>query len=285
MKLILRKNDSATSLLLFIFNNYFSNTYKESLRLSSLLEILKVFDKNETAIRMSLSRAVKTGILTNSKQDNEVIYSLTNLGKESIERWNEGVQNFWKRYSLRNIPWDGKWHFINIDFSEDKDQKVEVSEKLLQLGFVIMNSNLWLCPFHLKDEIKVISKTYGLEAVIVEIIGEITMAKGINKFIEDVYDLDVLKLQYKEFVKIYSEKLMQTKELCKNDEFINSGKALILLQELGWNFHKITSEDAVLPMQLFPHWVGDEAVNIMNDFREILLPAAWKYLSQFEETI
>ncbi|HYE11294.1 MAG TPA: hypothetical protein VEF53_14050, partial [Patescibacteria group bacterium] len=113
MKLILRKNDSATSLLLFIYNNYFSKSQKDSLKLSSLLEIIKVFDKNETAIRMSLSRAVKAGILSKSRQGNEVIYSLTDVGRQSIDLWNEGVESFWKRFRLRNSSWDGKWYIVN----------------------------------------------------------------------------------------------------------------------------------------------------------------------------
>jgi phenylacetic acid degradation operon negative regulatory protein len=62
MKLILRKKDSSTSILLFIFNNYMAQTTKNYMSLSSLLEIMQVFGKNETTTRMSLSRAAKKGL-------------------------------------------------------------------------------------------------------------------------------------------------------------------------------------------------------------------------------
>ncbi len=59
MKVILRKNDSATSLLLFVYNSYFNFYQKDTIKLSSLLEIMKAFGKSESATRMSLSRTVK----------------------------------------------------------------------------------------------------------------------------------------------------------------------------------------------------------------------------------
>jgi phenylacetic acid degradation operon negative regulatory protein len=282
MKLILRKNDSATSLLLFIYNHYFSKSQKDSLRLSSLLEIIKVFDKSESAIRMSLSRAVKAGILSNAKQGNEVIYSLTDLGRESILLWNEGVQSFWKRFNLRNLPWNGKWYILNIKFQEDKKLRTEISDNLQQLGFTILNTNTWICPYNQSKEIRGLAAKFGLETAIVEFFGEMTVGKDMQQFLNETYELDILKSKYKAFINVYSEKLKQTMEICKEHQFIDRGQGLPLLHELGWNFFNIASEDAVLPKQLYPLWEGDEAAALMKELREVLLEASWKYLEKFE---
>ncbi|MDF2890550.1 MAG: phenylacetic acid-responsive transcriptional repressor [Clostridia bacterium] len=282
MKLILRKNDSATSLLLFIYNHYFSKSQKNSLRLSSLLEIIKVFDKSESAIRMSLSRAVKAGILSNAKQDNEVIYSLTDLGRKSIHLWNEGVQSFWKRFNLRNSSWDGKWYILNIEFQEDKKQRMEISDNLQQLGFTILNTNTWICPYNQSKEIRGLATKFGLETAIVEFFGEMTVGKDMQQFLDDTYKLDILKSKYKAFIHVYGEKLKQTKEICEEHSFIDRGQGLPLLHELGWNFFNIASEDPVLPKQLYPFWEGDEAAALMKELREVLLEASWQYLEKFE---
>jgi phenylacetic acid degradation operon negative regulatory protein len=117
MKLILRKNDSATSTLLFIYNNYLALKNKDTLRLTSLIEIMKAFGKNETAVRMSLSRATKAKIFKSIREGNEVSYTLTNQGKEAIRIWNEGVKNFWERYQRSKEDWDGKWYVLYIDYS------------------------------------------------------------------------------------------------------------------------------------------------------------------------
>ena len=282
MRLILRKNDSATSLLLFIYNNYYSKTSKYSLKLSSLLNILKAFDKNETAIRMSLSRAVKSGFLVNSKEGSEVVYTLSDMGKQSIELWNEGVINLWKRYKLRQQPWDGKWYFVNIEFSDDKKQKAEVIDKLQQLGFALINTNTWLCPYYQKDEINEAIDKFKLKTGVVEIYGEMNIRKDVDEFLEEVYQLDALKERYKEFISTYETKVIQIKELCKEEQFVSSGQALPLLHELGWQFFSVALDDAVLPKQLFPYWEGDVAASVMKEYRELLLDASWKFLDKFE---
>ncbi len=282
MKLILRKNDSATSLLLFIYNNYFLKTSKDSLKLSSLLNILKVFDKSETAIRMSLSRAVKLGFLENSKHKNEVVYTLSDQGKQSVELWNEGVTSFWKRYKRRNLHWDRKWYLINIEFSDDKKQRIEIIDKLQQLGFALINTNTWICPFYQNAELNEVVERYNLKTGLVEIFGEMNIRKDTNDFLDEVYNLVVLKDRYRDFISTYETKLLKTKEISKEEEFINSGQALPLLHELGWQFFSIASEDLVLPKQLLPHWEGDEAAIIMKEYRELLIEASWKFLDRFE---
>ncbi len=278
MKLILRKNDSATSLLLFIYNLYLVKYSQESLKLSSLLEILKVFNKQESAIRMSLSRAVKAGILSNSRHGSEVIYSLTSMGRHSIDLWNEGVDSFWKRYRLRQLPWEGKWDVLNIDFQEVQPQRLEVIDKLHQLGFATINTNTWLCPYHQPTAIKALTKKFGLDNGIVEIYGELVVHKEMSIFIEEVYSLKALVPQYQQFINKYQAKLEQAKGLEAKNKLIAGEQALPLLHEFGWEFFAIAANDPVLPKQLHPGWEGDEAASMMRDSRARLLQAVWDYL-------
>ncbi|HYE10277.1 MAG TPA: PaaX family transcriptional regulator C-terminal domain-containing protein, partial [Patescibacteria group bacterium] len=165
---------------------------------------------------------------------------------------------------------------------DDKKQKTEIADNLQQLGFAILNTNTWLCPYNQRNEIKGLAEKFGLETAIVEFFGEMTVGKDMKQFLDDTYKLDILKSKYKAFINVYGEKLKQTKEICKEHQFIDRGQGLPLLHELGWNFFNIASEDAVLPKQLYPFWEGDEAAAIMRDFREILLEASWQYLKKFE---
>jgi len=148
MKVILRKNDSATSLLLFIYNNYWVHFNKDTIKLSSLLQLMMAFGKSETATRMALSRTVKAGILINKNDGSDVNYTLDTSGKEAINTWNEEMQQFWKRYTLRNKPWNKKWYFINLEFGEeDKENRSTILEKLRQNGFGILGTNTWISPY------------------------------------------------------------------------------------------------------------------------------------------
>ena len=204
MKLILRKKDSSTSILLFVFNNYMIKTTKDYITLSSLLEIMKVFGKNETATRMSLSRATKTGLLTNIKQDNVVTYVLTPDGKKFNALWNEGFMNFWKRYEFRNSKWDSKWYFINIDFKKDNnDCRVEFIDKLEQYGLAQINTNTWVTPYHQYQEIWRLIENYNFSDGIIETYGEMTIHKDMNTFLDETFGIKKLKPLYDQFITAY----------------------------------------------------------------------------------
>lgn len=282
MKLILRKNDSATSLLLFIYNNYMAKTGKDYLRLSSLLEMLGVFGKSETAIRMSLSRAVKSGLLINSKIESEVVYSLTSQGKNAINLWNEGVIYFWKRYRLRHSDWNNMWYFINIEFTDDnKQRKVEFFDKLQQQGFAQINTSTWVTPYHQSDDLWSLIEKYHLGNCVTEIYGEMTIHKDMDKFLDDTFGVKKLRVSYKKFIADFSKRLVEVKLQSSAADFVEKGLALPVLHELGWNFFAISSDDAVLPKQILPDWEGDTAALIMKEMREILSDASYKYLEKF----
>lgn len=283
MKIILRRNDSATSELLFLFNNYLSLTNKDTLMLSSLLEIMKVFGKNETAVRMSLSRASKAKILVNIRKGNEVSYALTSEGRAAIALWNSGVKCFWERYRLRNKSWNEKWYFLDINLTEDKkDLKAVVIDKLRQLGFSSMNKTMWMNPYYLQAEVTMLLHEYGINNSVVQIYGDMEIHRDMNEFLDEIFSTGKLKVSYNDFVKIFESKLAESKAVFQSEEHSDDGMALPLLHELGWNFFNIASGDTVLPKALLPIWDGEEAADIMKEFKGILLKPINRYLQKFE---
>ena len=283
MKVILRKNDSAISLLLFVYNNYWVHYNKDTLKLSSLLQLMKTFGKNETAIRMALSRTVKAGILINKNHGSEVSYSLDTSGKEAINIWNEEIQLFWKRYTLRNKPWDEKWYLINLEFGEvEKETRSTILEKLRQNGFGVLGTNTWISPYHQSNEFyTTITKSY-INIKAVEMYGDMTIHEDMVSFIDRVFHLKKLEKPYENFIKVFSNKLEKTKKLAQDEWFVEGGHSLPLLHSLGWEFLSIAIDDATLPKALYPSWEGDAAAQLMTEFRKILLEATIKYLGKFD---
>lgn len=283
MKFILRKKDSSTSILLFIFNNYMAKTAKDYMALSSLIEIMKVFGKNETTTRMSLSRATKAGLLTNIKQDNVVIYVLTTEGKKIIELWNEGAMNLAERYEFRNSKWNNKWHFLNIGFKKDiNNSKAEFIDKLEQYGFAQINSNTWVTPYHQYEKVWKLIEDYDFSDGIIETYGEMTIHNDMSTFLDEVFGIKKLKPLYDQFINIYSDKLVEIKQIYKDSNFVSDGLALPILHQLGTHFFNIASDDAVLPKQILPEWQGDKAELIMKNLREMLLEATYEYFKKFD---
>jgi len=282
-KVILRKNDSATSFLLFIYNTYLIHNNKDTIKLSSLLKLMKAFGKSETATRMSLSRTVKAGILINSNDGSEVYYTLDTNGKVAINTWNKEMEQFWKRYTLRNKLWNKKWYLVNLEFGQDyKENRTAVLEKLRQNGFGILSTNTWISPYYRSDEIQAILNEFNMNTRVVEMYGDMTIHEDIVAFVDKVFHLKKLEKSYENFTKNFNEKLEEAKKLYREEWFVEGGHSLPLLYALGWEFLSIATEDATLPKTLYPAWAGDTAAQLMIEFREILLEATIKYLRKFD---
>ncbi len=280
---ILRKSDSATSLLLFVYNNYVTQYSKDTLRLSSLLEIMKAFGKSESAIRMSLSRTVKAGVLTNYNVGSEVYYQLAPNGKEAIMAWNEGMEHFWKRYALRNKPWDRKWHLLNLEFGEQhRENRADILERLKQIGFGVLGINTWITPYYQPYEVQKILAEFGINTSAVEMHGDLIIGQEVGSFLDNIFGPRELEKLYKNFINIFTEKYEITKKIAREHWFIEEGRSLPLLHAIGWEFFYIATQDAALPKVLYPEWAGDKAAQLMIDFRRILLAAATEYLGKFE---
>ena len=283
VKVILRKNDSATSLLLFIYNTYLSHKNKDTIKLSSLLKLMKAFGKSETATRMSLSRTVKAGILINRNDGCEVYYTLDTSGKEAINTWNEEMQQFWKRYTLRNKLWNKKWYLVNLEFGEEhKVNRTAILEKLRQNGFGNISTNTWICPYYRNNEIQTLLTEFNMNTRVVEMYGDMTIYEDIVSFVDKIFHLKELEKSYENFIQDFSEKLEETKKLYREEWFVEGGHSLPLLHSLGWEFLSIATVDATLPKTVYPAWAGDTAAQLMIEFRGILLESTIKYLGKFD---
>lgn len=283
MNVILRKSDSTASLLLFIYNYYLSQYSKDTLKLSSLLEIMKAFGKSETAIRMALSRTVKGGILINSSVGTEVHYRLDSVGKEAIDTWNEGIQQFWKRYKLRNNPWNEKWYLVNLEFGDEhKKNRMDILERLQQTGLGVLNTNTWITPYYQPDEIQKIISRFNMSTGVLEMHGEINIHNTIDSFVENAFQLEKLKKKYINFMEAFSEQFIGTRKIYQEEWFTAGGHALPLLHAIGWEFFSIVTEDPALPKSLYPVWIGDEAAQLMIEYRGILLESMHKFLGKFD---
>lgn len=282
MKLILRKKDGTTSILLFIFNNYINKYNEDYIEIGKVLELMKGFNKNETATRMALSRAVKNGVLLNKKNNNNTVYEITPQGKEFLNAWNRSSEGFWKRYKYRNIKWNNKWYCISIEQSKkDGDSKTKIINEISEIGMINYNTGMWISPFYKKEEMDKILEKYNLLEDSVQFYGELIIHNNINEFIQKNYNTEVLKEKYLKFITKYNNEYLQLQKL-KEKYFSYDGQCLYILYELGYDFYEIASNDKILPKELLKEYEGDQAIHLMKDFRNLLLKYVYEYFKNLQ---
>ncbi len=255
MKITLRKRNSVTSIVLFIYNLYGEYSGDYSISLDSLINYIQYFGKSESAIRMSLSRLVSSNIVENKKDGSRVIYHLTKEGLSNIESWNRGLSSFFNRYKLRTKQWNRQWKSIYlIDFNKSDQENKVVLEELVELGLGEVDNNLWISPYDMESEIKkVLADRSDINFLFLE--GYISSNLSLSELVEKVYNLNELEKKYKDFIKQLEEK-----EGVIDEKYLSTGELLPILFELGWGFYDIVTSDPALPKNILVSWSGDQAV-------------------------
>ncbi|PKM81977.1 MAG: hypothetical protein CVU89_06455 [Firmicutes bacterium HGW-Firmicutes-14] len=275
MKIVLRKKDSVTSIVLFIFNIYGEYTGEYSIGLNKLIRFMQLFDKNETSTRMGLSRMVKAGILANKRRRNEVCYQLTEYGLENIRIWNEGIVRFFARFKKRHTEWDQKWYLaVLMNFNKSEKENQSVVDELEEIGLREVEKNIWLCPYRVSDEIADLSTKNDFKYV--ELWGgNINYNFPADRLLEDVFKTGAVRKSYHRFRGVMEETKKEYAGLKDND-----GCHLPLLFKLGWNFYDTAVSDPALPGELVGDWEGDRVVKEFRLMRQYLYDQVTGYFQQ-----
>ena len=272
MKITLRKRDSVTSAVLFIFNILGEYKSGYSIKLSNLMELLQYFDKSEASIRTGLSRMVSANILVNKRENNETIYKLSEIGLENIRLWNKGLGRFFKRYELRSKEWNQQWCFFTLlDFNKSEYENQFILEELKECGLREVNNNIWITPYNIDNDLIILLEQQKFNYL--KFSGAFESNINMNILLRDTFQLNKTREKYIEF----NDKVRKSSEKMK---VADQGKLLPILFELGWDFHDIVTSDPALPKRLLKDWEGDKAVDEMNVVRSELYKKITGFLEE-----
>ncbi|KUO77752.1 MAG: hypothetical protein APF77_17840 [Clostridia bacterium BRH_c25] len=272
MRITLRKRDSVTSAVLFIFNmiGQYKNEY--SIKLSHLLELMQYFNKSEASVRTGLCRMVKANILVNKRVVNETIYELTEEGLVNIRLWNKDLARFFKRHELRQQDWNGQWYFLSIlDFNKSEYENLFMLEELEKCGLSEVNNSIWITPYDIDNDIILLLEKHKFNYL--KFSGAFESNVNLHVLLSDTFQLRRIGEKYIEFID-------KVRENSEKMNAVNKGNILPILFETGWDFYDIATLDPVLPKELLNVWEGDKAADEMKMIRSELYS---KIVSFFEE--
>ena len=278
MKIILKKEESSTSVLLFIFNIIYSRTQKESLHLSSILEIMEKFGKSESATRMALSRACKSNILSTHRVGKDVVYSINSKALSHINTWNLNARYLWQRLSMRKSDWNHNWHMVNISIS-DFDKRDLIDERIQQFAYVRVDAQTWVGPYQHLEEIKSVLNELAEDTNLISITGALDSNLDIERHLMNKYRLAQLYPLYENFNQTYQTLLIDIED---DQTILSNGNSLSILHKLGYAYFGIASNDPMLPQSILPNWPGDQAAELMQKLRTHIEAYAWDYLKNFD---
>lgn len=271
MHLKIRRSDSITSILLFVFNVFLTEKNIMELPLKKVLNILEPFQKNETAIRMGLSRGIKNGLLVNVKKDNEVYYRLTQQAVEAMKYWGITLAAFHQMIPLQQATWNGKWNIVFVKTSAPDEFVLE----LKRIGYGNWNRQVWVSPYDLSDKVSSLAREYGLDNALYQFQGELTGDKKLGEMVAEIWPVKDINKKYVRFI---LDLKSAADDLDK--ETFHGGGVLPFLHLHGLKLFEIIQDDPQLPLQLLPTgWPGIEAFEHFMSTREELLHTANRYIN------
>lgn len=146
--------------------------------------------------------------------------------------------------------WNRKWHIVVFDIPENKRRIRNILRKKLKaLGFGMLQASVWISPYPYLGDVEEIVKFYHLKPYVLYAVSKKVGRCNSKELANQVWKLDELNKQYKEFLDKY-EKL-------KNKSAIRD------LNKLKFDYLSVLQIDPRLPSELFPEdWVGEKAYEI-----------------------
>jgi len=266
----IKRKDSVSSILMFIFNIFLSAQNITSVPLKKIFPILSPFAKSETAIRMGLSRAVQNGLLSNRRHNGEVYYDLTASGQQALEEWRETLTAYHNNIDRQLADWNGQWTIIiSNNYSTGHDEWLAQSGGLARNHYGHWGKNIWLSPYPVNFILRdTPSPLLIMEAHPVQTLSNQELAAM-------VWPVTDLADQYQ----IY----LQTLEQAAADllaDLPTAFTALPFLHTYGSQLFSLIQQDSQLPIEVLPeNWGGIKAYQTFQSIRQKVLPVASEYIS------
>lgn len=263
-------------MILTIFGDYIRPNGNK-IWVGSLIRLLKEFGHNEQAVRVSVSRMMKNGLLQSEKKGNKSYYSLTPRG---VIRVDEAARRI---YRLTSHEWDKKWRVIMYNIPEEKRQiRDDLRKELMWIGFGSLSNGCWVSPNNFKKEINLLISKYNIEEYVHLFLSEYVGPQSNLALVEKCWPLHEIEEKYEQFIDTYSKEFIIRQSIIQSGR-VTDNECFVERTNLVHEYRKFLFVDPGLPKELLPErWNGDHAALLFNQYYQMLAGPANRF---FEEVL
>jgi phenylacetic acid degradation operon negative regulatory protein len=273
MRITVRRKESVSSILLFLFNVFLVERGVTSIPLRKIFKLLQPFGKNETTIRMGLSREVKGETLVNEREGGEVVYRLTDAALAGFKHWMSVMDHARSKILLQSSPWDGRWRIAAVRGDDGSGPvPTELRELLLRFGYGKLNRDTWISPYDRRANLE--AELGSTASALPRLVWFECAPEGEadrSRLAAEVWPVADIGRRYRSFLGA----------LAGETAAEGDGRELPILYRLGLEYFEIAQDDPRLPLALLPpDWAGPEAASAFGKLRGELLPAGQAFVDR-----
>ncbi|MFB4317061.1 PaaX family transcriptional regulator C-terminal domain-containing protein [Actinomadura sp. 21ATH] len=165
----------------------------------SFIEVFGNLGVGEHAIRSTLTRMVRRGLLARYREGRRMHFGLTARSERILL---DGEARVWRRGAV-NADWDGRWTVLSFSMPESwQRQRHDLRSRLLWAGFGPLGNGTWIAPARV-DVGEVIApggEDRGLRGRVKVFHGTAEAPTDVAAMIGDAFDLDGLSSGYRAFL-------------------------------------------------------------------------------------
>jgi phenylacetic acid degradation operon negative regulatory protein len=227
------------------------------LSIAAVVRLMAALGVEEPAVRSSISRLKRRGLLDARRVDGVAGYALTEVAQDILADGDARI------FGLRRAEVSDGWLLVVFSVPEsERDKRHQLRSQLTRLGFGTVAPGVWVAPGHLADGATEVLTRRGL-AGYVELFRGAHLALGqIRDNVASWWDLDQLQARYAEFL----ERQEPVRERIAAGDGAGPEQAFADYVRLLTDWRRLPYADPGLPLDLLPgDWNGARAADLFSE--------------------
>lgn len=242
------------------------------LSVATLIRLLATLGVDEPAVRSSISRLKRRGMLVASRVDGAAGYGLSDSARAMLA---DGDRRIFARRPEASLE-DG-WVLVVFSVPEtERSQRHTLRSRLAWLGFGNVAPGVWIAPAHLVDETTAVLDQLGLSHYVDLFAGRHLAVADLREHVSQWWDFGEIQESYAEYVERWRPVLDRWRDggrpVGDEDAFAAYIRTLTAWRRLPYL-------DPGLPGELLPaEWRGGEAADVFFGLREQVAAPAHEFV-------
>ncbi|HEX2073836.1 MAG TPA: PaaX family transcriptional regulator C-terminal domain-containing protein [Geodermatophilus sp.] len=236
------------------------------LSVAAVVRLMADLDVEEPAVRSSISRLKRRGLLAARRVDGVAGYALTEAGAEALA--DGDARTFGRRRAAAGEGW------LLAVFSvpePERDRRHVLRSELTRLGFGTVAPGVWVAPAHLAGEARDVLRRRGLAGYVELFCGARPDLGASRESVCRWWDLDLLHARYADLMERHRPVPERGARPCPGEAF---GDYVRLLTD----WRRLPYADPGLPLELLPDdWNGARAADLFTELRARLAGPAHEH--------
>lgn len=241
------------------------------LSVGALIKLMAELGVDESAVRSSISRLKRRGILVAQSVNGAAGYGLSDHARGILL---EGDRRIFERPRAAS---GDEWLVAVFSVPEsERDKRHQLRTRLSWLGFGTVASGVWIAPAHVEPQVRAVLARDSLSEYVDLFRARYVAFRPEPEQVASWWDLDGLERMYQDFVSTYGPVLKRWRRRRR----VDGAEAFADYVQVLTHWRRLPYLDPGLPPELLPaDWRGSQAADIFFELNERLAPAAHEHVA------